>query len=128
VWRKREPKAVLGSPVTELMPELGIRPEDLIVVKQRYSPFLETDLDIIIRTLKIKTIVLVGMNTNNCVLCTAFEVFNRDLEVILLEDCCTSMNGPQFHERAVEQIRTSLGWASHSGEVEEMRKGAIVLT
>jgi ureidoacrylate peracid hydrolase len=110
------------------MPELGVRPEDFIVVKQRYSPFLGTDLDIIIRTLGIKTVVLVGVNTNNCVLCTAFEAFNRDLEVILLEDCCASMNGPQFHERAVEQIRTSLGWVSHSGEMEELLKGTLILT
>jgi nicotinamidase-related amidase len=128
VGRKRETKAVPGSPVTELMPELGVCPEDLIIVKQRYSPFLGTDLDIIIRTLGIKTVVLVGVNTNNCVLCTAFEAFNRDLEVILLEDCCASMNGPQFHERAVEQVRTSLGWVSHSGEVEELLKGTIALS
>jgi len=128
VGRKRETKAVPGSPVTELMPELDVRPEDLIVVKQRYSPFLGTDLDIIIRTLGIKRVVLVGVNTNNCVLCTAFEAFNRDLEVILLEDCCASMNGPQFHERAVEQIRTSLGWVSQSDRLEELLKGTFVLT
>jgi biuret amidohydrolase len=128
VGRKRETKAVPGSPVTELMPELDVRPEDFIVVKQRYSPFLGTDLDIIIRTLGIKTVVLVGVNTNNCVLCTAFEAFNRDLEVILLEDCCASMNGPQFHERAVEQIRTSLGWVSRSDRLEELLKGTFVLT
>jgi ureidoacrylate peracid hydrolase len=110
------------------MPELNVRPEDLVVVKQRYSPFLGTDLDIIIRTLGIKTVVLVGVNTNNCVLCTAFEAFNRDLEVILLEDCCASMNGTRFHEMALEQIRTSLGWVSHSDRVEELLKGTLVLT
>ncbi len=128
VGRKRETKAVPGSPVTELMPELGGRPEDLIVVKQRYSPFLATDLDMIVRTLGIKTVVLVGVNTNNCVLCTAFEAFNRDLEVIVLEDCCASMNGVRFHEMALEQIRTSLGWVSHSDRAEELLKGTFVLT
>jgi biuret amidohydrolase len=128
VGRKRETKAVPGSPVTELMSELDVRPDDFIVVKQRYSPFLGTDLDFIIRTLGIKTVVLVGVNTNNCVLCTAFEAFNRDLEVILLEDCCASMNGSQFHERAVEQIRTSLGWVSRSDRLEELLKGTFVLT
>ena len=120
VGRKRETKAVPGSPVTELMPELGVRPEDFIVVKQRYSPFLGTDLDIIIRTLGIKTVVLVGVNTNNCVLCTAFEAFNRDLEVILLQDCCASMNGPQFHENALDQIRTSLGWVIQSDRLDKI--------
>jgi biuret amidohydrolase len=127
VGRKRETKAVPGSPVTELMPELDVRPEDLIVVKQRYSPFLGTDLDIILRTLGIKAVVLVGVNTNNCVLCTAFEAFNRDLEVILLEDCCASMNGPKFHETALEQVRTSLGWVCHSDRMEELFNGTFEL-
>ncbi|MBP1716775.1 MAG: cysteine hydrolase, partial [Deltaproteobacteria bacterium] len=55
-----------------------------------------------------------------CVLCTAFEAFNRDLEVILLEDCCASMNGPQFHENALDQIRTSLGWVIQSDRLDKI--------
>ncbi|HSR12159.1 MAG TPA: cysteine hydrolase [Thermodesulfobacteriota bacterium] len=128
VGRKRETKAVAGSTVTELMPELDVRPEDFIVVKQRYSPFLGTDLEIVLRTLGIKTVVLVGVNTNNCVLCTAFEAFNRDFAVILLEDCCASMNGPKFHDTAVEQIRTSLGWVSSSDKVDAILNGTFQLS
>jgi biuret amidohydrolase len=61
--------------------------------------------------------------TNNCVLCTAFEAFNRDLQVILLEDCCASMNGSPFHESAVLQINTSLGWVTRSDRIEDVLNG-----
>ncbi len=123
VGRKRQTRAIPGSPVTDLMSELDVRPEDIIVVKQRYSPFLGTDLDAVIRILGIRTLVIVGVNTNNCVLCTVFEAFNRDLAVVVLEDCCASMNGPRFHESALDQIRTSLGWVIPSDRVEKLLKG-----
>ncbi len=125
VGRKRETKAVAGSPVTELMPQLEVRPEDIIVVKQRYSPFNGTDLEFTLGRLGIKTVVVVGVNTNNCVLCTAFEAFNRDFEVVLLEDCCASMNGEEFHTSAVQQIRTSLGWVTRSDLLKGLLDGEI---
>jgi len=127
VGRKRETRAIPGSPVTDLMPELDVRPEDIIVVKQRYSPFLGTDLDSVIRILGIRTVVIVGVNTNNCVLCTVFEAFNRDLAVVVLEDCCASMNGARFHESALDQIRTSLGWAIPSARLEKLLSGEETL-
>lgn len=127
VGQKRKSKAIEGSPITEIMPQLGIRDEDLIVVKQRYSPFIGTDLEHIVRCMGIKTFFIVGVNTNNCVLCTAFEAFNRDIAVVLLEDCCASMNGNEYHENAVKQIQTSLGWVANSGMVEGLLSGGIKL-
>ena len=127
VGQKRTTKAVPGSPVTEIMPQLAPRSGDLVVVKNRYSPFMNTDLDFIVRTLGLKTFFIVGVNTNNCVLCTAFEAFNRDIRVIVVEDCCASMNGPEFHETAINQIKTSLGWVVSSDSVEGLLSDQIQL-
>lgn len=118
VRQKRKALAVEGSPAVEIMPQLEKRPEDIVVVKQRYSPFLNTDMDLVLRALKVDTLFLVGANTNNCVLSTAFEAFNRDFKVVLVEDCCASMNGPDFHRLGVEQIRASLGWVIRSDQLE----------
>jgi nicotinamidase-related amidase len=127
VGHKRKTKAVEGSPVTEIMPQLEVRPEDIIVVKQRYSPFIGTDMEHIVRCLGIKTFIIVGVNTNNCVLSTSFEAFNRDIAVIVLEDCCASMNGKEYHENAIKQIKTSLGWIATSDMVEGLLNGSIEL-
>lgn len=123
VGKKRTSKAVEGSRVIELMPPLEAKPQDYIVVKRRYSPFLNTDMESITRVLGIKSLVIVGINTNNCVLCTSYEAFNRDLEVIVAEDCCASMNGPEYHEAAMMIIKSSLGWVIGSDQVDGLLSG-----
>jgi len=123
VGQKRKALAVEGSRAVELMPQLEKRPEELVVVKQRYSPFMATDLEMILKCLEVDTVFLVGANTNNCVLSTAFEAFNRDYKVVLVEDCCASMNGDRFHQLGVEQIRASLGWVIQSDQVKDALAG-----
>ena len=125
--RKRTSKAVEGSPVIELMPPLCAEPQDYIVVKRRYSPFLNTDMESIIRVLGLKSLVIVGINTNNCVLCTCFEAFNRDLQVIVAEDCCASMNGSEYHEAAIMIIKSTLGWVVDSQQLEGILSSRVSL-
>lgn len=122
VGHKRGSKSIEGSPVAEIMPQLEVKPEDYIVVKQRYSPFIGTDMEHIMRCLDIKTIFVTGVNTNNCVLSTVFEAFNRDIAVVVLEDCCASMNGKEYHDNAIKQIKASLGWVINSDMVESLLK------
>ena len=64
--------------------------------KHRYSPFDNTDLELLLRNLAVKTLVICGVNTNNCVLCSCFEAFNRDYRVVVTRDVCASMNGPDI--------------------------------
>jgi biuret amidohydrolase len=100
---------LLGSPGTQPMPEL-LDPRDVIVdTKKRYSAFLHTDLDFVLRDLGARTVILTGVNTNSCVLGTAFEVVNRDYQLLVLRDCCGSMDGASAHEQALTLIETALG-------------------
>lgn len=115
--RRRKSLAVEGSPVTEIVPELAPQPGDWVVTKKRYSGFLGTDLEAVLRQLRVEDLCVAGVNTNNCVLCNCFEAFNRDFRVFLLEDCCASMNGPAYHEAAVQQVRAALGWVIRSDEL-----------
>ena len=45
-----EDSFVAGTPRVELIPELRVRPDDIVVVKRRYSSFLGTDLEAILHT------------------------------------------------------------------------------
>jgi nicotinamidase-related amidase len=100
---------LFGSPGTQLIPELA-DPRDIVVdTKKRYSAFLHTDLDFVLRDLGARTVILTGVNTNSCVLGTAFEVVNRDYQLIVLRDCCGTMDGPATHEQALTLIETCLG-------------------
>jgi nicotinamidase-related amidase len=100
---------LFGSPGTQVIEEFR-DPRDLIVdTKKRYSAFLHTDLDFVLRDLGARTIILTGVNTNSCVLGTAFEVVNRDYRLIVLADCCGSMDGANAHAQALSLIETCLG-------------------
>ncbi len=102
---------VEGSVQTQIMPELGPVEGDLVIDnKKRLSAFYGTDLEILLRVLKIDTVVVVGVNTNTCVLCTAFEAANRDLTTVVISDCVTSLYGDDLHAAALENIARCFGW------------------
>ncbi|HUZ88853.1 MAG TPA: cysteine hydrolase [Candidatus Acidoferrales bacterium] len=102
---------LVGSPQTQLMPELGPEPSDIVInTKRRLSIYRDTDLDLTLRELGIGTVILAGINTNTCVLCAAFESLNRDLKTIVVEDCVHSMYGDDLHYFGLQNISRCLGW------------------
>lgn len=58
----------------------------------------------------METLVLTGVNTNTCVQNAAFEAYNRDYRVIVVEECVDSMYGHDLHQSALENIRRCIGW------------------
>jgi nicotinamidase-related amidase len=115
--KKRKTLAIEGAPVTEVVSRLAPRPGEHTVFKHRYSPFHNTDLELLLKNLGVETLVIGGVNTNNCILCTCFEAFNRDLKVVLVEDMCASMNGADYHGAAVKLIEAALGWVMRADDV-----------
>ncbi len=56
------------NPKTEIAVEqMGFRPNDYLIKKRRYSAFFGTDLEILLRGLKVETLLLCGGLTNVCV-------------------------------------------------------------
>lgn len=115
--KPRKTLAVEGAAVTEVVPQLAPRPGEHTVFKHRYSPFHNTDLELLLKNLGTETLVIGGVNTNNCVLCTCFEAFNRDFRVVLMPDVCASMNGADYHDASLKLIEAALGWLVPSTDV-----------
>ena len=77
--------AIEGSPWTEFVTRVA--PEDLVVeTKKRLSAFYPTDLDFLLRNMRVETIVLDGGFTDCCVLNTAFDASNHNYRVIVAQD------------------------------------------
>jgi nicotinamidase-related amidase len=109
---------IVGSPGTEVMPELGPREGDYVITsKHRLSSWLDTDLESTLRVLGIETLLLIGINTNTCVLCAAFEGFNRDYGVVVVSDCVHSMYGDDLHELGLENVARCFGWVLSVDEI-----------
>ena len=88
----------------------GVEPKkgDCIVIKHRYSAFVSTDLELILQSRGIENIIVAGTVTNVCVETTARDGFNRDFNVILLEDCCGAY-GLEEHAATLRNIRNHFG-------------------
>ena len=108
-----------GSPGTEIISDL-LEPGDYVINnKKRLDCFYGTDLEILLRTLDIKTVVLMGINTNTCVMNTAFSAFNRDFQVVVIEDCVASMYGEDLHVLGLENVKRCLGYVLSTSEFKE---------
>ncbi|MHB9146151.1 MAG: cysteine hydrolase family protein [Symbiobacteriia bacterium] len=107
-----------NSVQTELIPELYRQGDHVVTSKKRLSAFYGTDLEILLRTLGTRTLLLTGINTNTCVMCTTFEAFNRDFTPVVISDCVGSMYGPDLHVFGLENVSRCLGWVLDSAELE----------
>lgn len=73
---------------TEYYEELAPIDGEFTINKRRYSGFFGTDLEILLRGLKVDTVVLMGTMTNVCVHYTAVDAHQRDYHFRVIEDCC----------------------------------------
>jgi len=71
---------------------LGPKPEDIIVTKSRISAFTGTDLDMILRTKEIDTVVLFGISTSGVALSPLLDACDADYRVVVIEDCCADLD------------------------------------
>lgn len=101
---------VEGSPGTEIIPELVDASDYIIDNKKRLDCFIGTDLDILLKSLDVRTICLMGINTNTCVLNTAFTAFNLNYGVVVLSDCVASMYGEDLHVFGLQNVARCIGW------------------
>lgn len=62
---------------------------EFAIAKRRYSCFFGTDLEILLRGLKVDKVILMGTMTNVCVHYTAVDAHQRDYHFHVIEDCCT---------------------------------------
>jgi nicotinamidase-related amidase len=120
-WRTRaeDPKAtrknvmrhnIIGGPGCTVMPQLHHDGDFIVNTKKRYDCFLGTDLDFLLRSHGINTILITGVNTNSCVLATTAAASVRDYAVIVVEECVDSMDGPELHAAGLACIRTAFGF------------------
>lgn len=117
---------IMGSPGTEIIPELFAEGDYVIDNKKRLDCFYGTDLRGLLDTLGVKSVCLMGINTNTCVLNTAFTAFNYDFRVVVLSDCVASMYGDDLHVLGLQNIARCLGWVLTNDEFKEkIEEGAV---
>ena len=95
---------VRGEPVARL---LAPGEDDYFVLKPLHSGFYSTALDLLLRELDSRKLVICGLVTEGCVLFTASDAYIRGFEVIVPRDGCAS-ESPARHRAALDIMRKML--------------------
>ncbi|HBJ67465.1 cysteine hydrolase [Alcaligenes nematophilus] len=96
----------------DIYPEVAPQGDEVVIKKHRYSAFFGTDLDIILRTRKIDTVVITGVTTENCCHATARDAMFHGYKVAFISDATGTYNYPDMGFGAIpaeEVHRVTLG-------------------
>jgi nicotinamidase-related amidase len=90
-----------GSWGQEIISELTPTADDHFVKKYRYSGFVGTNLNLMLRALGRRTVICAGTSTNVCVEATAWDAFHHDYYVVYAGDACASWD-MTLHDAALK--------------------------
>jgi nicotinamidase-related amidase len=93
---------------SELVPEAGKQPGDLLITKRQWGAFFGTDLEAQLRSRGITTVVLGGIATNYGVESTARAAAGLGFALIVVEDATSTMSA-EMHRFPFQYIFPRLG-------------------
>ena len=83
---------VEGTPESEIHEDIAPLAHEKVVLKHRYSAFYNTDLETVLRCLRIEDLVISGVMTNMCCESTARGAYYRDYRVFFPADATGTIN------------------------------------
>jgi nicotinamidase-related amidase len=84
-----------------------IRPDkdDYFILKPRHSAFYQTPLEVLLAYLGVSSLVLCGLATNSCIVCTAHDAKMRNFHLFVPSDCSASLTARE-HKQAIAHMQT----------------------
>jgi ureidoacrylate peracid hydrolase len=130
VWERQYPPAIQAavaphSPHVAFPPDFAPESGDIAMVRDRYSAFIATDLESLLRSRRIRTVIVTGLVTNICVSSTARDAFQRDFHTVTLSDC-TAARTREHHEESLDTLAASFGRVCTSTDILTLWKTAPV--
>lgn len=112
-----EQSIVQGAWGEQIVEELAPLPGEPVISKQRYSGFVGTDLDLVLKTLDIRYCLFTGGATNVCVSNTLMDAFSHDYWPILVADAVFGQGPPMVVEATLWNVENVFGWVSQAEDV-----------
>jgi nicotinamidase-related amidase len=81
--------------------------DDHFVLKPKHSGFYATPLELLLRYLKVRRVIVTGIAGDNCVLFTAADAYMREFRVAVPSDCVVSLSQTS-NRSALEHMRATL--------------------
>ena len=85
-------------------------PTERVVIKHRYSAFINTDLNTVLKARNIQSVLVCGVATNVCVETTARDAYMFDYYVTMIDDCSAAYEA-KLHLGTLDNMRRHLAWS-----------------
>lgn len=93
-----------------------------LVTKHRFSAFLDTRLDTLLRMKGITTLIITGVATTHCVETTVRDAYQRDYNVIVAEEAVAGIN-IEDHEASLRLINKVFGLVLDNEKIKSLMRG-----
>lgn len=104
-----------GAQVVE---PLQVMPGDICIDKFRMSGFWDTCLDSTLRNLGVHSLLLAGVNADQCVLATLMDANFLGYDCLLLEDCCATTSPSYCWDATLYNVRQCFGFTCLGADLE----------
>lgn len=105
-----------GSPESEVHADITPLSNEKVILKHRYSTFYNTDLETVLRCLKIEDLVISGIMTNMCCESTARDAYYRDYRVFFLADGTGTIN-EEMHLASLLNLAFGFAYVTTTDEI-----------
>ena len=106
-----------GSWDFQVVDDLAPEPGDTVIVKSRYSGFVGTTLDSVLRTRGIRNLLLMGIASNVCVESTIRDAYFHEYWPVMIGDATMPAGSREIQEATLYNVRTFFGWVTSAEEV-----------
>jgi nicotinamidase-related amidase len=106
------------TPILEHSTVIAPDDDDVLIRKQYYSGFHETELDSALRNRGVRNLVVVGFDSRVCLGTTVTDALYRNYRVVVLRDCVSTFEFPETREggwanfMAIRHIECNVGYTS----------------
>ncbi|MER6290549.1 cysteine hydrolase family protein [Streptomyces sviceus] len=111
-----------GSPSAAIVSELETADGDLHVAKYRMSGFQDTELDSVLRNLRVDTLLFAGVNADQCVLATLMDAANIGYDVLMVQDAVATTSPAYCMDATLYNVRQCFGFTLTAGALREALK------
>jgi ureidoacrylate peracid hydrolase len=106
-----------GSWGAALVEGLAVGPGEVVVDKYRMSGFWDTPLDTILRNLRVDTLLLAGVNSDQCVYSTLVDAACLGYDVVLVDGACATTSPAFCHEATLYNTRQCYGFSAKAEDL-----------
>ena len=97
-------------------------PSDIHIDKYRLSGFWDTELDSVLRNLRVQTLLFAGVNLDQCVYATLLDAHCLGYDCVLVEDCAATRSPGFCTEATLYNVERGLGFVTTSSALLAARQ------